>query len=124
MPRNKAIVGINAFAHEAGIHQHAFWRDARTYEIMRPQDVVSTARASCSANIPASHAVRSAPPSWGNDLTGNLLSAVFPLASSVGGMRLRDRRCRNWPSSGSATSDHNELRAPCRRLVRPARSSI
>jgi 2-isopropylmalate synthase len=37
--RNKAIVGINAFAHEAGIHQHGVIQDARTYEIMRPQDV-------------------------------------------------------------------------------------
>ncbi len=37
--RNKAIVGINAFAHEAGIHQHGMYADARTYEIMRPQDV-------------------------------------------------------------------------------------
>ncbi|MFC0633502.1 2-isopropylmalate synthase [Brevundimonas balnearis] len=37
--RNKAIVGVNAFAHEAGIHQHGMLADARTYEIMRPQDV-------------------------------------------------------------------------------------
>jgi 2-isopropylmalate synthase len=37
--RNKAIVGINAFAHEAGIHQHGMYADARTYEIMRPEDV-------------------------------------------------------------------------------------
>ncbi|WP_313105535.1 2-isopropylmalate synthase, partial [Brevundimonas sp.] len=37
--RNKAIVGLNAFAHEAGIHQHGMMADARTYEIMRPEDV-------------------------------------------------------------------------------------
>jgi len=36
---NKAIVGRNAFAHEAGIHQDGMLKDARTYEIMRPQDV-------------------------------------------------------------------------------------
>jgi 2-isopropylmalate synthase len=36
---NKAIVGRNAFAHEAGIHQDGILKDARTYEIMRPQDV-------------------------------------------------------------------------------------
>ena len=36
---NKAIVGRNAFAHEAGIHQHGMIRDRRTYEIMRPEDV-------------------------------------------------------------------------------------
>ncbi len=37
--RNKAIVGRNAFAHEAGIHQDGMLKEARTYEIMRPQDV-------------------------------------------------------------------------------------
>jgi len=39
IPRNKAIVGENAFAHESGIHQHGMLRHHSTYEIMRPQDV-------------------------------------------------------------------------------------
>jgi 2-isopropylmalate synthase len=38
-PRNKAIVGENAFAHEAGIHQHGMLKHSATYEIMRPEDV-------------------------------------------------------------------------------------
>ncbi|MFH1367890.1 MAG: 2-isopropylmalate synthase [Elusimicrobiota bacterium] len=36
---NKAIVGANAFAHEAGIHQDGVLKERKTYEIMRPQDV-------------------------------------------------------------------------------------
>ena len=36
---NKAIVGRNAFAHEAGIHQHGMIADRRTYEIMTPESV-------------------------------------------------------------------------------------
>ena len=36
---NKAIVGRNAFAHEAGIHQDGVIKDRRTYEIMTPADV-------------------------------------------------------------------------------------
>jgi 2-isopropylmalate synthase len=36
---NKAIVGRNAFAHEAGIHQDGMLKDRRTYEIMRPEEV-------------------------------------------------------------------------------------
>ena len=36
---NKAIVGRNAFAHEAGIHQHGVLSDRRTYEIMTPEIV-------------------------------------------------------------------------------------
>lgn len=37
--RNKAIVGANAFAHEAGIHQDGILKERSTYEIMRPQDI-------------------------------------------------------------------------------------
>ncbi|MET1254048.1 2-isopropylmalate synthase [Aliikangiella maris] len=36
---NKAIVGKNAFAHEAGIHQHGVIAHRETYEIMRPEDI-------------------------------------------------------------------------------------
>jgi len=36
---NKAVVGRNAFAHEAGIHQHGVLQHGLTYEIMRPEEV-------------------------------------------------------------------------------------
>jgi len=36
---NKAIVGKNAFAHEAGIHQHGMLQNRSTYEIMEPQQI-------------------------------------------------------------------------------------
>ena len=36
---NKAIVGSNAFAHEAGIHQDGILKDQRTYEIMTPETI-------------------------------------------------------------------------------------
>ncbi|MEE4218058.1 MAG: 2-isopropylmalate synthase [Xanthomonadales bacterium] len=36
---NKAIVGRNAFAHEAGIHQDGILKHAETYEIMKPETV-------------------------------------------------------------------------------------
>jgi 2-isopropylmalate synthase len=36
---NKAIVGANAFAHEAGIHQDGLLKNQQTYEIMRPETV-------------------------------------------------------------------------------------
>lgn len=39
VPPNKAIVGRNAFAHEAGIHQHGILAHASTYEIMNPASV-------------------------------------------------------------------------------------
>jgi 2-isopropylmalate synthase len=36
---NKAVVGRNAFAHEAGIHQHGVLQNGLTYEIMKPESV-------------------------------------------------------------------------------------
>jgi 2-isopropylmalate synthase len=39
VPPNKAIVGENAFAHEAGIHQHGVMANRETYEIMTPESV-------------------------------------------------------------------------------------
>ena len=39
LARNKAVVGENAFAHEAGIHQHGMLKHRGTYEIMKPEDV-------------------------------------------------------------------------------------
>ncbi|MCC7550139.1 MAG: 2-isopropylmalate synthase [Methanobacterium sp.] len=42
MPPNKAIVGENAFAHEAGIHVHGVLQKAETYEPMKPEMVGHT----------------------------------------------------------------------------------
>src|SRR5262249_34608350 len=39
VPRNKAVVGQNAFAHESGIHQDGMMKERSTYEIMNPEDV-------------------------------------------------------------------------------------
>ena len=39
IPPIKPIVGANAFAHEAGVHQHGMMANPLTYEIIRPQDV-------------------------------------------------------------------------------------
>lgn len=36
---NKAVVGANAFAHEAGIHQHGVLMEKTTYEIMTPESI-------------------------------------------------------------------------------------
>ena len=39
IPRNKPIIGANAFSHESGIHQHGMLSNRETYEIMTPQSV-------------------------------------------------------------------------------------
>jgi 2-isopropylmalate synthase len=39
IPRNKAVIGENAFAHESGIHQHGVLANRECYEIMDPRDI-------------------------------------------------------------------------------------
>jgi 2-isopropylmalate synthase len=39
IPPNKAIVGANAFAHEAGIHQDGLLKDSTTYQIIEPKEL-------------------------------------------------------------------------------------
>ena len=57
-PRNKAIVGRNAFAHEAGIHQHGVLADRRTYEIMSPEDIGLPSNALVLGKHSGKHALR------------------------------------------------------------------
>jgi len=58
IPRNKAVVGENAFAHESGIHQHGMLKHHSTYEIMRPQDVGLTRSSLVLGKHSGRHALR------------------------------------------------------------------
>ncbi|HYD88096.1 MAG TPA: 2-isopropylmalate synthase [Vitreimonas sp.] len=75
--RNKAIVGANAFAHEAGIHQHGMLADARTYEIMRPQDVGFDGTRLVLGKHSGRHAIAKRAEALGYALTGNALGHLF-----------------------------------------------
>ena len=55
---NKAIVGLNAFAHGSGIHQDGLIKEAGTYEIMRPQSVGVAASRLVLGKHSGRHAVR------------------------------------------------------------------
>lgn len=72
---NKAIVGKNAFAHEAGIHQDGMLKHAGTYEIMRPEDVGLTE----SNLVMGKHSGRAA-----------LRRKLYDLGYEVGHNRLKD----------------------------------
>jgi len=56
---NKAIVGANAFAHEAGIHQDGLLKDTRTYEIMTPQSAGAPENRFILGKHSGRHAIRS-----------------------------------------------------------------
>jgi 2-isopropylmalate synthase len=75
--RNKAVVGKNAFAHEAGIHQHGVMADARTYEVMRPEDVGVSATELVLGKHSGRHAVGKRARELGYDLDSAALMAVF-----------------------------------------------
>jgi 2-isopropylmalate synthase len=81
---NKAIVGRNAFAHEAGIHQDGMLKDSRTYEIMRPQDVGQNAEQLVLGRHSGRHAVQKRCEAIGLALAGDELAKVYHAVITMG----------------------------------------
>ena len=77
IPRNKAIVGENAFAHEAGIHQHGVLQNAETYEIMKPADIGIKANSLVLGKHSGKHAFRDRVQSLGFDPSDEELVRAF-----------------------------------------------
>src|SRR5688572_21922740 len=77
IPRNKAIVGENAFAHESGIHQHGMLKHHSTYEIMRPQDVGLSRSALVLGKHSGRHALRERVKELGFELDDVEFARVF-----------------------------------------------
>jgi 2-isopropylmalate synthase len=75
--RNKAIVGRNAFAHEAGIHQDGMLKEPTTYEIMRPEDVGFTKTDLVLGKHSGRAALADRAKALGYHLTPEQLDAVF-----------------------------------------------
>ncbi|HJN10067.1 MAG TPA: 2-isopropylmalate synthase [Pirellulaceae bacterium] len=75
--RNKAIVGRNAFAHEAGIHQDGMLKERTTYEIMRPEDVGFTKTDLVLGKHSGRAALADRAKQLGYRLTGEQLQIVF-----------------------------------------------
>lgn len=75
--RNKAIVGQNAFAHEAGIHQHGVLQERSTYEIMRPEDVGYIGTNLVLGKHSGRHAFRDRVAHLGYKLDDELMQTVF-----------------------------------------------
>jgi 2-isopropylmalate synthase len=74
---NKAIVGRNAFAHEAGIHQHGMLKNRETYEIMRPEDVGFSESNLVLGKHSGKHALRARLEELGYSLNPARLGSVF-----------------------------------------------
>jgi 2-isopropylmalate synthase len=80
---NKAIVGRNAFAHEAGIHQDGILKDRRTYEIMRAEDVGAPWNPLVLGKHSGRHAVQSRCADLGFKLEGDALVQVYRALMSI-----------------------------------------
>jgi len=74
---NKAIVGKNAFSHEAGIHQDGMLKHAGTYEIMRPEDIGLGKSSLVMGKHSGRAALRSKLAELGYELADNQLRDVF-----------------------------------------------
>jgi 2-isopropylmalate synthase len=74
---NKAIVGANAFAHEAGIHQDGMLKHQTTYEIMRPEDVGVNQTKLVMGKHSGRHALRSRLAEMGHSLDEAELDKAF-----------------------------------------------
>jgi 2-isopropylmalate synthase len=84
---NKAVVGRNAFAHEAGIHQDGVLKDPRTYEIMRPQDVGQPSARLVLGRHSGRHAVQQRCDALGLRLTHSELEQVYRDVITLGERR-------------------------------------
>ena len=74
---NKAIVGANAFAHEAGIHQDGMLKHETTYEIMRPETVGAAKSLLVLGKHSGRHAVRARLAELGYQLSAEDLDRAF-----------------------------------------------
>ena len=77
VPPNKAIVGANAFAHEAGIHQDGVLKNRLTYEIMSAETVGWDGVGLVLGKHSGRHALRAKTEALGYELTDDELSLLF-----------------------------------------------
>jgi 2-isopropylmalate synthase len=83
VPPNKAVVGANAFAHEAGIHQAGMLQHESTYEIMRPETVGASESKLVLGKHSGRHALAARLSALGYPLQGAALDLAFERFKSL-----------------------------------------
>jgi 2-isopropylmalate synthase len=84
---NKAIVGANAFAHEAGIHQDGVLKERTTYEIMNPSDIGLTKGNLVLGKHSGRHALKDRIEVMGYSLSDDELERVFSRFKNLADLR-------------------------------------
>jgi 2-isopropylmalate synthase len=82
-PRNKSIVGANAFAHESGIHQHGVLQNRETYEIIKPEDIGLATDGIVLGKHSGRHALAAKAKALGYVLEGEQLDRLFTAFKTV-----------------------------------------
>lgn len=77
IPRNKAVVGKNAFAHSSGIHQDGVIKDKSTYEILRPESVGFVETKLVLGKLSGRNALKKRYEELGYSVTSEQLAEVF-----------------------------------------------
>ncbi|UCF30673.1 MAG: 2-isopropylmalate synthase [bacterium] len=107
--QNKAIVGANAFAHEAGIHQDGMLKDPTTYEIMTPESVGIKESSLVLGKHSGRHAFRKRLEDLGIELTDDEIQTAF-----VAFKNLADRKKTVYDEDIEALIAEEILRLPDR----------
>jgi len=89
---NKAIVGENAFAHEAGIHQDGYLKEKSTYEIMSPADVGVPQSRLVLGKHSGRHALRERCEDLGYELSRDELDQVYRKFNAIADNRKKGLR--------------------------------
>jgi 2-isopropylmalate synthase len=107
VPPNKAIVGANAFAHEAGIHQDGVLKNPLTYEIMRADTVGWDGIGLVLGKHSGRHALRAKTEALGYKLTDDELTLVFARFKDLADRKKRlDERDIHELLAQTATEDY------------------
>jgi len=107
--QNKAIVGANAFAHEAGIHQDGMLKDKTTYEIMTPESIGVKESKLVLGKHSGRHAFRKRLEEMGFELSNEAIETAF-----VAFKRLADKKKTIYDEDIEALVAENILRIPDR----------
>ena len=130
---NKAIVGANAFAHEAGIHQDGMLKSALTYEIMTPESVGLSESKLVMGKHSGRHAFRRKLEELGTPLDGDSLEEAFRRFKDLADKKkdvydedivaLVDEECARTTASGSSRCMSSPVRPVPRRRASSSRST-
>ena len=107
---NKAIIGRNAFAHEAGIHQHGVLEDRETYEIIDASTVGQEAAQIVLGKHSGRHAFADSLDKMGLHVQGDALNQAFTRFKELADRKVRDHRGR--PRGDRRRGARHRRRAP------------